>query len=243
MANAATFTRRRRQPLNRQVTDHLRRRIVSGDVGPDRQLPSIRKLARMYGVSVPTMHGAIHTLAALGFVRVIHGVGVFAARPRSPATELIYACQEATAFELASIRSTIDQRMPVLAAQTVKGAKGGRLPRALLDLMFFARERSSSGLEVPAEAFVRADLRFHHAIVASVKGMEVSASLYGQIGRRLMPELSATAAAQVRDRGLDRAHLAMAEAITDGDLLATARLSSAIAKREAELVESGLRGR
>lgn len=243
MADAALFTRRRRQPLTEQVTDHLRRRIVSGDIGPDRQLPSVRKLARMYGVSVPTMHGAIHTLAALGFVRVIHGVGVFVARPRSPATALVYACQEATPFELANIRATIDQRMPSLAALTARRGRDGRVPRALLDLGFFARERSSSGLDVPAEAFVRADLRFHRAIVASVKGMEVSASLYEQIGRRLIPELTASAAAQVRDRGLDQAHLALAAAIIDGDVLATARLSSTIAKREAESVEPGPRDR
>jgi len=243
MADAALFTRRRHAPLIEQVTDHLRRRIVSGDIGLGRQLPSIRKLARMYGVSVPTMHGAIHALAAVGFVRVTHGVGVFVARPRSPATALVYACREATPFELASMRATIDRSAPALAALTIRRGRDGSLPHALLDLGFFAKERSGSRIDVPAEAFVRADLRFHRAIVASVRGADVSDNLYEEIGRRLMPELAAAAAAQAGDRGLDQAHVALAAAIIDGNVLATARLSSAIARREAESVEPDLRDR
>jgi DNA-binding FadR family transcriptional regulator len=243
MRDAAVFTRRRRQPLIEQVTDHLRRRIVSGDVGPDRQLPAMRRLARMYGVSLPTMHAAIHALAAIGFVRITHGVGVFVARPRSPATVLVYACQEATPFELAVIRATIDLRMPILAAHTVKRMKGARLPRHLRDLTFFANERAMSRHGVPAEAFVRADLRFHRAIVTSLRGVEISASLYEQIGRRLMPELTAAAEAHSGDTTLDDAHIGLAAAITGANVGAAARLARTIARREAESVEPDLRDR
>jgi len=227
----------------REITDHLRRRIVSGELGPGRQLPSMRRLARLYGVSLPTMQGALHTLAALGFVQVTHGVGVFVARPRSQATLLIFACQEASPFELAAVRGTIDQRMPVLAARVVRQARGGRLPRPLQDLGFLAGERSYSRRGVPAEAFVRADLAFHQAIVSSVKGAEISTSLYDQIGRRLMPQLTAAAGRQAADLGLDGAHLALATAITQGATAAAARLAGTIAKREAESIEATLRER
>lgn len=227
----------------REVTDHLRRRIVSDELGPDRQLPSMRRLARLYGVGLPTMQGALHALATLGFVRITHGVGVFVARPRSEATVLVYAFQEATPFELAAIRATIDERMPILAAQVVKRANGGRLPGTVRDIPFFAGERSSSRYDVPAEAFVRADLRFHRAIVMSVKGAEISGSLYEQLGLRLMPQLVAAAAEQAHDRGLDQAHLALATAIIDRELVAAARLARAIARREAESVEPAMRGR
>lgn len=203
----------------------------------------MRDLAEMYGVSVSTMQGALHALAALGFVRISHGVGVHVSRPRSLATTLVFACIEATPFELAAIRGTIDERMPVLATRVVKDSNGGRLPRSLQDLAFFAAERSSHRYDVPAETFVRTDLRFHGAILASVRGTEISRALYEQIGRRLMPQLTAAAADMARDRGLDRAHLALATSITDGAMPAAARLASAIARREAESVEPLLRDR
>jgi GntR family transcriptional repressor for pyruvate dehydrogenase complex len=227
----------------REITDHLRRRIVSGELGPDRQLPSMRKLARLYGVSLPTIQGALHALSALGFVQVIHGVGVFVTPPRSQATVLVFASQEASPFELAALRGTIDERMPVLAARVVKQANGGRIPRSLQDIGFLANERSYSRRGVPAQAFVRADLAFHRAIVSSVSGAEISTSLYDQIGRRLMPQLTAAAGRQAADLGLDGAHLALATAIMQGAMPAAARLAGTIAKREAESVEVTLRDR
>ncbi len=200
----------------------------------------MRHLAEMYGVSLSTMQGALHALAALGFVQISHGVGVYVSRPRSLATTLVFACLEASPFELAAIRATIDERMPILAAQLVGSSHDGWLPASIRDLTYFAGERSHSRHDVAAETFVRADLRFHRAIVASVRGIEISTSVYEQIGRRLMPQLTATAASQARDRGLDQAHLALAATIIDGNTLATARLASAIARREAESVEPRL---
>jgi DNA-binding FadR family transcriptional regulator len=237
MGDAAAFTRRRNRPLIEQVADHLRRRIVSGDIGPDRQLPSMRRLARMYGVSLPTMHAAIHSLAAVGFVRISHGLGTFVSRPRSAATVLIYACKEATPFELAAIRATIDQRMPIVAAQSVRAARNGRLPRHLEDLTFLASERSTSRNDGFAERFVRADLQFHQEIVANAKGVEVGESLYEHIGLRLMPQLTAAADDLAADIGLDEAHRELATAIIDGAVIPAARLAGAIARREADAVE------
>jgi GntR family transcriptional repressor for pyruvate dehydrogenase complex len=243
MADTDRFTPRRRKSVTRDVTDHLRRQIVAGALSPDRALPSMRHLAEMYGVSLPTMQCALHALASMGFVRISHGVGVFVARPRSPATALVYACQEATPFELAGIRAMIDQRMPVLAAQAVGRADSVLLPGPLRDLMFLARERSHRRNGVPAEAFVRADLRFHRAIVASVAGAEVMTSLYDQVGRRLLPQLTAAANRQARDEPLDQAHLALATAVIDGQAPTAAARARAIARIEEGSVEPERRDR
>jgi DNA-binding FadR family transcriptional regulator len=237
MHDAAIFTRRRRKSVMRDITDHLRRQIVSGELGAGRPLPSMRHMAELYGVSVTTMQGALHALAALGFVRISHGLGVYVSRPRSMATTLIFASLEATPAELAAIRATIDERMPVLAARTARNAKAGRLAGKVKDLSFLAAERSTSRLGVPAEAFVRADLAFHAAIVASVRGTEASTALYEQIGRRLAPHLAATAGKQASDIGLDQAHRALATTIIEGQLLAARRLAAAIARREADAVQ------
>ena len=237
MADAARFTPRRRRSVTRDITDHLRRQIVAGELIRDQPLPSMRHLAEMYGVSLPTMQCALHALASMGFVSISHGVGVFVSRPRSPATALVYACQEATPSELAGIRAMIDERAAALAASAVGDADDALLPGPLRDLRFLAAERSSSRSGVPAEAFVAADLRFHRAIVSSVRGAEVSASLYDQVGRRLMPRLVAAAAADARDERLDDAHAALAAAIIDGLEPSAARLASAIARSEAASVE------
>jgi DNA-binding FadR family transcriptional regulator len=237
MADAARFTPRRRRSVTRDITDHLRRQIVAGQLSRDRPLPSMRDLAEMYGVSLPTMQCALHALASMGFVSISHGVGVFVSRPRSPATALVYACQEATPFELAAIRATIDGRMAIVAARDVSRLGDDLLPRPLRDLAFFAAERSNHRRYVPAEAFVRADLQFHKMIVSSVKGAEISISLYDQLGKRLMPQLTAAAADLAADDGLDQAHRALSTAIVEGATLATARLASAIARREADSLE------
>ena len=197
----------------------------------------------MYRVSLPTMHGAVHALAALGFVQVSHGVGTFVSPSRSDSRAAVFAVLEATSLELATIRAVIDERMPVLAARIVHGAPGGPLPGPIRDLAFFAAERSSSRSGAAAEAFIRADLRFHREIVASVRGLEVSGTLYAQIGRRLEPDLIAAAAGLARNLNLDEAHQALATAIANGDMPATARLARAIARREVESVESATLGR
>ena len=227
----------------RDITDDLRRQIVNGRLTPGRPLPSVRRLATMYGVSPPTMNGALHALAALGFVRVSHGVGTFVAPSRSDSRAAVFAVLEATPLELAAVRAAIDERMPVLAARSVSDAPAGRLPGPIRDLAFFAAERSSSRSGATAETFISADLRFHREIVASVRGLEISSTLYAQIGRRLEPDLIAAAAGLARDRSLDDAHRALADAITRGEMPATARLARAIARREAESVESATRDR
>jgi DNA-binding FadR family transcriptional regulator len=232
MADAALFTRRRRHTLVADVADDLRRRIVSGDLSIGRQLPAIRRLARLYGVSQPTMWAALRALESVGYLSITHGVGTFVAKPRDSSRVLVYAWKEATDAELAAMRAAIDEVAPVLAARTARAAGPRRLPRAVADLPFLAGERSSSRLWAMAEGFVRADLAFHRTILTAAHGSEASASLFEEIGRRLQPRLTHAAGIQARDEGLDQAHLALASAIREGHMRAAARLGSAIARRE-----------
>jgi len=110
------------------------------------------------------MTAAIQILAAVGFVRVEHGIGTFVVTPHRHAAVLNHAFRNATPFELALMRSAIDEKAPVVAARVVKAA-AGRIPRTLADVTFLARERSVHRDSFP-EAFVRADLALHRAIAA-----------------------------------------------------------------------------
>ena len=55
-------------PIYTQLTDQLRRRIVSGDLPPGARLPSVRDLAAEAGVNPNTMQRAMAEMERLGLV-------------------------------------------------------------------------------------------------------------------------------------------------------------------------------
>lgn len=236
---AAIFQPRRRGSLVQQIADHLRRRIVTGDLRVGRRLPPMHRLARLYGVSIPTMSAALHALAALGFVRISHGVGVFVARPRSSAGLLNHAWLQATPTELALMRCGIDERMPPIVARLVGTVPTFRLPKTLDDIMYQANERSMFRTGT-AEPFLKVDLAFHRSIAASVRGAEITVQLHERIGRRLMPTLLPVADVLAGDQTLDEAHKLLARAILDGRPVHAARLARTIARRELRSLEKAV---
>ncbi len=199
----------------------------------------MRKLARLYGVSTPTMHAAIQGLATLGLVRISLGVGVFVAHPRSGAALLNHAFQNATPMELAMMRAAIDEQMPVVVAKQVAAQPDSRQPMTLSDISFLAHERSSRRIGFPHH-FLMADAAFHRTIASSVRGTEITPGLYDQIGRRLLATLMSVADVQAADAQLDGAHLELAAAILAGRPHSTARLARAIARRELRSLEQTL---
>jgi DNA-binding GntR family transcriptional regulator len=121
-AQVANFQPQRRIALVAEVADHLRRRIVSGELAFGWRLPSITTKARLDGVSPATMHAAVHIVASLGLLRIRHGVGVFVERPRSAAAQLNHAWMHASPAELGLLRAAIDANAP-----PEMDALGGRL--------------------------------------------------------------------------------------------------------------------
>lgn len=242
MRDAALFTKRRSRPISRDVADHLRSRIVAGELRIGRQLPSMRRLARLYGVSVPTIQAAMRSLEAVGFVRIRHGVGSFVSRPRSASRSLVYAWLEASPIELAAMRMAIDERTPVLAAEHV-GRVTTRatvaVPAAVRDLAMLAGERAMAG-GLPAETFVRNDLALHEAIAATIPGFTATSTLHRHIGDRLTPNLLAAAESQAADHALSTAHVLLVAAVRDGESASAGRLARAIARREARDVTATL---
>ena len=204
---------------------------MTGDLAFDRPLPPLRKLARLYGVSLPTIYTAIHSLAALGLVRVEHGNGVYVARANSNAAMLNHACQNASVHELGLIRASIDERAPVAVAAAVRDLRDHAIPRRVRELTFLAAERETSRFGW-ANRFVREDLAFHAAITASLREAELAASLYSRIGDRLMPALVAGANDCATDDALHRWHRELATAVIDGRPGAAGRIARAISRRE-----------
>lgn len=221
------------------ITDDLRRRIVSGELGQHRKLPSVRRLAHLYGVSVPTVGSALHALATLGFVRKSPGVGTFVSGPRDHTALLNYVWRAASTTELAIMRAAIDERAAVILVNRVMTLPRVRIPRTLGDVNFFVHERSMSRRSDP-ETFLNADLAFHRTILASLRGIEIGPALYERIGERLLPTLLGVAGLQADDERLDEDHLSLAAAILDGRVAATIRLARAVANRELHSLDSSL---
>jgi DNA-binding FadR family transcriptional regulator len=240
MSDAAIFRPVRRTGLTEQLTSHLRRQIVSGGLGFNRKLPPMRKLARLYGVSEPTVYAAIHSLAALGLVRVEWGVGVYVRRPGTNAALLDHAWRDATATELAMLMAALNERLPWLAARGVSKATDRRVMRDATELIFLARERSAVGRLWSADAFVDADLAFHRAVAKLPAGVEGAPTLFDWVGRRIRPSLLAVAREHAADDQLGRAHLELAEAIAAADLRGVERLARFMARREARAVMATL---
>ena len=213
---------------------------MSGDLPPGQRLPSIRKLASLYGVSAPTVGSAIHALASLGFVRVSHGVGTFVAFPKNQMTLLNYIWRTASTHELALVRSAIDTQVAPLVAAEVRDKPLNRLPRTLSDINFFVHERSVRRYGDP-RTFLDADFAFHRAVVASLRGLEVGPAVYERVGQRLMAPLMAVADIEAANRDLDEAHLRLASAILAGDVSATARCARRVALDELRSLDSTLR--
>lgn len=68
------------ETLQEQIVRQIRSRILSGDLAPGSELPSIRSLAREHRVSVLTVQRSYELLERAGLVHAQRSVGFFVAR-------------------------------------------------------------------------------------------------------------------------------------------------------------------
>lgn len=64
-------------PVYQQLAAILRGQIESGELEPDRPLPSLVTLVQTYGVARETARKAVKVIVAEGLARVVPGRGVF----------------------------------------------------------------------------------------------------------------------------------------------------------------------
>ncbi|MGA2807847.1 MAG: winged helix-turn-helix domain-containing protein, partial [Terracidiphilus sp.] len=62
-----------------QVVDHIRKLIENGSLQPGDRVPPERELARSLGISRASLRTGLGYLAAMGVMKVRHGVGTFIA--------------------------------------------------------------------------------------------------------------------------------------------------------------------
>ena len=68
------------RPVYQQIADRLRERIQSGELVPDRPIPSETQLMQEFGVARLTARKAVRVLVVEGMVYVVRGRGSYVAR-------------------------------------------------------------------------------------------------------------------------------------------------------------------
>jgi GntR family transcriptional repressor for pyruvate dehydrogenase complex len=145
----------------RRIEEQVLRVLDEGQLKPGDRLPPERELARLLGVSRPTLREAIGALQAQGRLQVRHGQGVFVAEPAT-AQELrtAMAQHELTVEELFAMREVLEVPAAGWAAERQDEGSLTRVRRALEALNEAAARQPQEFAELQ-----RLDSAFHLAIV------------------------------------------------------------------------------
>lgn len=151
--------------LYEQIVQQIEERILRGDLEPGEKLPSEHEMADQFGVSRTAIREATKTLRAKGLVEVQLGRGTFVSESvsqhlRTPLDQVFKMNQEGRVKNLVEIREILETRIAALAAERADQEDIASMQRAIVDMEEAIDE---------VEAFVEADLNFHHALAKATK--------------------------------------------------------------------------
>src|SRR6185436_10186909 len=171
-----------------EVAARLRDMIHSGELGAGDRLPPERDLAKMLGVSRPTLRAGIRSLATVGILVSRQGAGTFVAEAdESPTLDssplrMLSALHGFTSDEMFEARLALEMSIASLAAQ-----------RATSEQMTLMAEEITgmyASLTDPEQYLVH-DMRFHQTIAAASNN-RILTSLMNMVAKILFEERSKT---------------------------------------------------
>ena len=147
-----------------EVIVQLRDMIQRGELRAGDRLPPERDLAKLFGVSRPTLRAAIRSLAAVGVLQARQGAGTFVVgadgKPLldSSPLRLMAALHGFTTGEMFEARKSLEMAIAGLAAERATGE----------DMASMAEELASmyASIDEPEQYLVH-DMRFHQTIAAA----------------------------------------------------------------------------
>ena len=122
-----TIDAERRGTTSEEVVSQLREMIHKGELRPGDRLPPERDLAKLLGVSRPTLRAGISSLAAVGVLQPRRGAGTFVVEAEgSPALDssplrLMASLQRFTPVEMFEARRSLEMAIAGLAAERATG--------------------------------------------------------------------------------------------------------------------------
>ncbi|HEY1914387.1 MAG TPA: GntR family transcriptional regulator [Streptosporangiaceae bacterium] len=193
---------RQPQSLPARIAEHVRGLIAAGALGPGDRLPGERELAELLAVSRSSVREAVQSLAALGFVSVRHGHGVFIVPPAHLGNQAAgpEVPSQQQAQEYYAMREALEVPAARWAASEITPQSAAQLDEALAQL----EHAEQTGCTEPRELW-RLHTAFHVGIALAARNRILSQIL--QAHHQTASPGGASAAG----------HAAIVQAITMGD--------------------------
>ncbi len=147
-----------------EVAARLRDMIHSGELSAGDRLPPERDLAKILGVSRPTLRAGIRSLSTVGILQSKQGAGTFVAeRGESPTLDssplrMLSALHGFTSDEMFEARLALEMSIAALAARRANSEHMTRLAEEIAGMY--------ASLNDPEQYLVH-DMRFHQTIAAA----------------------------------------------------------------------------
>ena len=160
-----------------EVAVQIRGMIHRAELQPGEQLPPERDLARMLGVSRPTLRAGISSLAAMGVVRSRPGAGTFVVEEEvSPSLDsgplrMMASLQGFTSAEMFEARRALEMAIAGLAAERATGDQMVPIAEEITEMY--------TSLNQPEEFLIH-DMRFHQ-FVAAASGNRILTALMNMV--------------------------------------------------------------
>jgi DNA-binding FadR family transcriptional regulator len=216
MAKAVAEVRALRKPkLSNTVAATLRAQVLAGEYGPGQKLPTEQRLSEGFDVSRTVVREALATLAADGLVEPRQGSGVFVKEHYATALGSLADAgnKDSVAFNVLEVRLALEVESAGLAAARRSASQEAEIQEAFFEFDRLLRRAEPTG---------PADLEFHRAI-ARATGNPFYVEMLDVLGKRAIPcDVTSPWATEIAlsieyQEGLQREHLAILEAISEGD--------------------------
>jgi len=164
-----------------EVVNRLRDMIQSGELSAGDRLPPERDLAKVLGVSRPTLRAGIRSLSTVGILQSRQGAGTFVAEAEASPTldgsalRLLSALHGFTSEEMFEARLALEMSIAALAAE--------RATSEQMTLMAEEIAAMYASLDDPEQYLVH-DMQFHQ-VVAAASGNRILTSLMNMVAKIL----------------------------------------------------------
>jgi GntR family transcriptional repressor for pyruvate dehydrogenase complex len=171
-----------------EVAVRLREMIHSGELSAGDKLPPERDLAKILGVSRPTLRAGIRSLSAVGILQSKQGAGTYvAARDESPTLDssplrMLSALHGFTSDEMFEARLALEMSIAGMAAKRVTSEQMTTLAEEIAGMY--------ASLNEPEQYLIH-DMRFHQ-IVAAASGNRILTALMNMVATILFEYRSKT---------------------------------------------------
>jgi len=154
-----------------QVVNHIRTLIESGTLQPGDKIPPEREFARSLKISRASLRTGIGYMAAMGVMKIRHGVGTFVADgpPQfgTASLSLIGALHGFQSWQMFEARIILESHLAALAAERGKQEQFSALAEEVADMF--------ASMSTPAEYLIH-DLLFHR-IISQASGNPILAAI------------------------------------------------------------------